>query len=112
MVDVAKTFTQATLRARLNTLLPTPGRANDTSIGPAPETLRFAGDKILSYPRRIPMRLSSGIRYPATTKAVDGGGGRGMRVVSVQEGVEAFKQCMGENQSGQFSSEEVLSAPE
>ncbi|KZP10775.1 hypothetical protein FIBSPDRAFT_872326 [Athelia psychrophila] len=79
--------------------------AKTTSIGPAPETLRFAGDKIPPYLRRIPMRLS-------TTKAVDGGGGRGMRVVSAQEGVEAFKQCMGETQSGQFSSEEVLSAPE
>ncbi|KZP15958.1 hypothetical protein FIBSPDRAFT_895333 [Athelia psychrophila] len=103
-------FTQATLRARLNTLLPTPGRPNDTSIGPAPETLRFVGDKILSYLRLIPMRLLSGIRYPATTKALDGGGGRGMRVVSAQEGVEAFKQCMGETQSGQSSSEEHVEA--
>ncbi|KZP16048.1 hypothetical protein FIBSPDRAFT_934897 [Athelia psychrophila] len=111
LANEAIKFTQATLRARLNTLLPTPGRPNDTSIGPALEPLRFAGDNILSYLRRIPMCLLSGIRYPATTKAVDGGGGRGMRVVSAHERIDdAFKQCMGETQSSQFSSGEHVEA--
>ncbi|KZP10782.1 hypothetical protein FIBSPDRAFT_872335, partial [Athelia psychrophila] len=37
-----------TLRARLNSLLPAPGRPNATFLGPAPETLRIAGDEVLS----------------------------------------------------------------
>ncbi|KZP16001.1 hypothetical protein FIBSPDRAFT_895358 [Athelia psychrophila] len=49
-------------------------------------------------------------RYPAMIKALHGGAGSGIQVVSAQEWVEAFKQCMGENQSGQFSSEEHVEA--
>ncbi|KZP15965.1 hypothetical protein FIBSPDRAFT_958320 [Athelia psychrophila] len=94
-------------------LLPTPGRPHGIFIGSAPETLRTAGTRYSPNLQQICMRLLSGVRYPVMMKALDGGSGRGIRVVSAQEGVEeALKRCAGETQSGRFPSQKALSGPE
>ncbi|KZP17462.1 carboxylase:pyruvate/acetyl-coa/propionyl-CoA [Athelia psychrophila] len=109
---------------------PTPGRPNVTFIGPAPETLRIAGDKMLSrnlaVAQGVPVARGThvksaadvrtfaegGVRYPVMIKALDGGGGRGIRVASSGADVEeAFKRCMGESPSGQLFAEKALSGP-
>ncbi|KZP24299.1 hypothetical protein FIBSPDRAFT_951342 [Athelia psychrophila] len=82
-------------------LLPTPGRPNDAFLGLAPETLRIAGDKRLQSTADLHAFGESGIGYPVMIKALDGGGGRGIRVVSAHEVVEeALKRCTGETWSG------------
>jgi acetyl/propionyl-CoA carboxylase alpha subunit len=88
-------------------------------IGPSPETLRIAGDKMrsrdlavsLDVPvapgvhvastddvRRFAQTLAAsgtGDGYPVMIKALDGGGGRGIRVVENADKVdEAFKRCV------------------
>ncbi|KZP15970.1 hypothetical protein FIBSPDRAFT_895339 [Athelia psychrophila] len=106
ITDIAKRFTQATLRARLNPLIPALGRPNDTSLGPTRQTLRIAGTRCSPNLQRI------------SVSGDDKGAGRGMRVVSTQEGsrrrsngsLDSFgiASCMGETQLGQFPSEKAL----
>ncbi|CAA7268513.1 unnamed protein product [Cyclocybe aegerita] len=100
-------------------------------IGPAPDTLRIASDKMLSRDLATSlnvniapgMRVSSashvrsfakaaGVGYPVMIKALDGGGGRGIRVVEWEEGVEeAFKRCLGESPSKQVFAEKAFTGP-
>ena len=50
--------------------------------------------------------------YPVMVKALDGGGGRGIRVVSKAEDVEeAYKRCLGESPSKQVFVEKALTGP-
>ncbi|KAF7975679.1 hypothetical protein HWV62_8781 [Athelia sp. TMB] len=107
----------------------TPG-PNITFVGPAPGTLRIAGDKMLSrelaVAQGVPVArgthvksaadvkafVNSGVGYPVMIKALDGGGGRGIRVVGAEDEVEsAFKRCLGESPSGQLFTEKALSGP-
>lgn len=97
-----------------------------TFIGPAQETLRIASDKMLSrdMATSLNVNVSPGTRvssatdvlafardagYPVMIKALDGGGGRGIRVVSKEEELEeAFKRCLGESPSKQVFAEKAL----
>jgi len=99
-----------------------------TFIGPSPDTLQIASDKMLSRELAISLnipvaagqRVSSadsvhsfanqpGVSYPVMIKALDGGGGRGIRVVAAEDGVEeAFKRCLGESPSRQVFVEKAL----
>lgn len=81
-----------------------------TFIGPSIDTLRTASDKILSRNLAISLgvNVAAGSRvhsnhdvhifakttgYPVMIKALDGGGGRGIRVVNTEADVdEAFKR--------------------
>jgi len=77
-------------------------------IGPAPETMRLLGDKIAARhkvseagvpvlpgsdgpvePGREAARLCAAIGYPVLVKAAAGGGGKGMRVVESEAGLDA-----------------------
>ncbi|KZP16032.1 hypothetical protein FIBSPDRAFT_934891 [Athelia psychrophila] len=110
IVDIAKRFTQAKLRARLNSLLPIPERLNVTFIGLAPETLRIARNNMLTK--------SAADIHVFVIKTLDGAGGCGTRVVSTQEGSRrrsngsldyfGIALCMGGTQLGQFPSEKAL----
>lgn len=84
-----------------------------TFIGPAVSTLRLAGDKVLSRDlvNSLGVPIAEGTRvfssedvrsfaalpqvdYPIMVKALDGGGGRGIRIVEDASSVdEAFKRC-------------------
>ncbi|KAF5350973.1 hypothetical protein D9756_008255 [Leucocoprinus leucothites] len=108
-----------------------------TFVGPTADTLRLAGDKVLSrdLAASLGVQVAPGIRvkssddvrsfasrsevhYPVMIKALDGGGGRGIRFVNEASGVEeAFKsqffdrRCMGESPSGQVFAEKALTGP-
>ncbi|KXN80936.1 Pyruvate carboxylase [Leucoagaricus sp. SymC.cos] len=102
--------------------------SNVTFIGPSSDALRLAGDKMLSRNLAVSLDvqvapgdrvLSSndvrsfaareGVGYPIMIKALDGGGGRGIRVVKdASEVDEAFKRCMGESPSRQVFAEKAL----
>ncbi|RXW22219.1 hypothetical protein EST38_g3634 [Candolleomyces aberdarensis] len=100
-----------------------------TFVGPSPDTLRIASDKMLSRELATALkvniapgrRVSSSqdvlafgqqVGYPVMIKALDGGGGRGIRVVSRAEEVdEAFKRCLGESPSKQVFVEKALTGP-
>lgn len=89
----------------------TGGPISITFIGPSPETLRISSDKILSreLATSLNVKVASGTRvssstdvhhfaqrigYPVMIKALDGGGGRGIRIVRAGDEVEeAFKRC-------------------
>ena len=95
-------------------------------IGPSPETLRIASDKMLSreLATSLNINISPGTRafsasdvlafaqnegFPVMIKALDGGGGRGIRIVLKPEDVEeAFKRCLGESPSRQVFAEKAL----
>ncbi|KDR68330.1 hypothetical protein GALMADRAFT_256949 [Galerina marginata CBS 339.88] len=103
-----------------------------TFIGPSPSTLRIASDKMLSreLASSLGVQIAPGMRvtsaanvhsfaagqvggekvgYPVMIKALDGGGGRGIRVVEDESGVEeAFKRCLGESPSKQLFVEKAL----
>lgn len=100
-----------------------------TFIGPSPHTLRVASDKMLSRElasslsvaispgRRVAssediLHFAANVPYPLMIKALDGGGGRGIRIVSTAEEVdEAFKRCLGESPSRQVFVEKALTGP-
>ncbi|EAU82890.2 carboxylase:pyruvate/acetyl-CoA/propionyl-CoA [Coprinopsis cinerea okayama7 len=98
-------------------------------IGPSKEALRLAGDKMLSreLSTSLGVQIAPGthvksaadvlgfgkeIGYPVMIKALDGGGGRGIRVVNSETEVEeAFKRCLGESPSKQVFAEKALTGP-
>ncbi|PPR04770.1 hypothetical protein CVT24_007086 [Panaeolus cyanescens] len=99
---------------------------NVVFIGPSPDVLRIASDKMLSrdLAGSLDVSIAPGVRvasaadvksfagthgYPVIIKALDGGGGRGIRVVEVETAVdEAFKRCLGESPSRQVFAEKAL----
>ncbi|TFK28522.1 carboxylase:pyruvate/acetyl-coa/propionyl-CoA [Coprinopsis marcescibilis] len=98
-------------------------------IGPSRDTLCLAGDKMLSRELVISLGIAvaPGRRvstaedvklfgaeagYPIMIKALDGGGGRGIRAVNLVEEVgESFKRCLGESPSRQVFVEKALTGP-
>ncbi|EER00112.1 conserved hypothetical protein [Perkinsus marinus ATCC 50983] len=94
------------------------GKAGVKFIGPSPSVLRAFGDKTaarnMAIRSEVPVSKGStgivkdvstcesevsrlGLRYPVVVKAVGGGGGRGMRVVSSSSGLKAaFERCTAE----------------
>ncbi|THV07137.1 carboxylase:pyruvate/acetyl-coa/propionyl-CoA [Dendrothele bispora CBS 962.96] len=100
--------------------------AGITFIGPSVETLRVASDKIKSreLATSLGVNIAPGNRvqivedviqfgesagYPVMIKALDGGGGRGIRIVERPESVQdAFKRCLGESPSQQLFVEKAL----
>ncbi|RDB30517.1 Pyruvate carboxylase [Hypsizygus marmoreus] len=98
-------------------------------IGPSPETLNIASDKLLSrdLAAKLGVTIAAGRRalssedvrafgrvegYPVMIKALDGGGGRGIRIVEAEEGIEeAFNRCLGESPSRQIFVEKALTGP-
>ncbi|PFH47292.1 hypothetical protein AMATHDRAFT_152507 [Amanita thiersii Skay4041] len=101
--------------------------ASLTFIGPSPTTLRMASDKLLSRQEAeaagIPVasgkhvsstrdihEFAQMVGYPVMIKALDGGGGRGIRLVDSPESIdEAYKRCLGESPSRQVFVEKSLS---
>ncbi|EKM76463.1 hypothetical protein AGABI1DRAFT_78556 [Agaricus bisporus var. burnettii JB137-S8] len=102
-----------------------------TFIGPSSDTLRLAGDKMLSRKLAacLDVQVAPGtsvvssdevrtfaarhdVGYPIMIKALDGGGGRGIRIVGSAEAVdEAVKRCKGESLSSQVFAEKALTGP-
>ncbi|KAF8906806.1 carboxylase:pyruvate/acetyl-coa/propionyl-CoA [Gymnopilus junonius] len=102
-------------------------------IGPSQSALRIASDKMLTRELgdSLGVRIAQGRRvtsvtdvltfaaeqgpgrgYPVIIKALDGGGGRGIRIVEDENGVgEAFKRCLGESPSKQVFVEKALTGP-
>ncbi|KAF9003295.1 hypothetical protein BDQ17DRAFT_1242359 [Cyathus striatus] len=98
-------------------------------IGPSSDVLRVASDKMLSRELAVSLgvpvapgrrvqtveKVKSFARdtgYPVIIKALDGGGGRGIRVVDKEDGIEkAFKRCLGESPSHQLFVEKALTGP-
>ncbi|KAF9554220.1 hypothetical protein CPC08DRAFT_753802 [Agrocybe pediades] len=112
-----------------NPALPLALDSSITYIGPSPSTLRIASDKMLSrdLADSLNVPIAPGRRvqssheardfarstgYPVIIKALDGGGGRGIRIVN-EEGLleEAFKRCIGESPSKQLFVEKALTGP-
>ncbi|KAF8639477.1 hypothetical protein AX17_001497 [Amanita inopinata Kibby_2008] len=97
-----------------------------TFIGPSPGTLRIASDKLLSrelatslgVPVAPGRQINSAtdvkdfaqtVGYPIMIKALDGGGGRGIRLVDLDENLdEAYKRCLGESPSRRVFVEKAL----
>ncbi|TFK37151.1 carboxylase:pyruvate/acetyl-coa/propionyl-CoA [Crucibulum laeve] len=100
-----------------------------TFIGPSHNTLRTASDKMLSHDlaTSLGVQVAPGTRvhsaedvcvfgrttsYPIMIKALDGGGGRGIRIVESEGGVnEAYSRCLGESPSKQVFAEKALTGP-
>ncbi|KAJ8087573.1 hypothetical protein PM082_006404 [Marasmius tenuissimus] len=103
--------------------------ANIVFIGPSPETLRITSDKMRSRELAISLNvpvapgkrvnsaedvieLARGVQFPVMIKALDGGGGRGIRICESESEVgEAFKRCLGESPSRQLFAEKALKGP-
>ncbi|KAG6900229.1 hypothetical protein C0993_001048 [Termitomyces sp. T159_Od127] len=95
-------------------------------IGPSVETLRISSDKLLSraLATSLAVKVAAGCDVsssedvhafacskglPVIIKALDGGGGRGIRLVnSLDEIEEAFKRCLGESPSRRVFVEQAL----
>ncbi|KAF5368225.1 hypothetical protein D9615_010529 [Tricholomella constricta] len=100
-----------------------------TFIGPSVETLRISSDKLLSrnLATSLGVKIATGtgvlstddvhafVRsegFPIMIKALDGGGGRGIRIVDSDKHVEeAFHRCLGESPSRQIFVEKALTGP-
>ncbi|TBU31410.1 hypothetical protein BD311DRAFT_656741 [Dichomitus squalens] len=117
---------------KLAALFSTPHPNESASIifvGPSVETLKIASDKMLSreLATSIGVPTAPGIRvssvadvhqfieklgpcpFPIILKALDGGGGRGIRLVNAAGDVEnAFQRCLGESPSKQIFAEQAL----
>ncbi|KAM5532153.1 hypothetical protein V8D89_014178 [Ganoderma adspersum] len=108
------------------------GTAVISFVGPSVETLKIASDKMLSrklasslgIPIAPGTRVSSVVDvhqfikqlaphpFPIIIKALDGGGGRGIRLVNVTEDVDnAFQRCLGESPSKQVFVERAFVGP-
>ncbi|KAL0572648.1 hypothetical protein V5O48_009306 [Marasmius crinis-equi] len=101
--------------------------ANITFVGPSPDTIRIASDKLLARELAtslgVPVApgkrvkspedvLALDVGFPVMIKALDGGGGRGIRICEGAEEVgEAFKRCLGESPSRQVFAEKALKGP-
>lgn len=99
-------------------------------IGPGPETLRQTGDKLrarkLAEECGVPVlpalarpvddvatlrRFSQSVGMPVMLKAVDGGGGRGIRLVHDEENLESeLRNAANESSSGQVFAEKAAVA--
>ncbi|KAG6897310.1 hypothetical protein C0992_002612 [Termitomyces sp. T32_za158] len=106
----------------LASALPTP----IVFIGPSVETLRISSDKLLSraLATSLAVKVAAGCAVssnedarafasvkglPVMIKALDAGGGRGIRLVnSLDEIEEAFKRCLGESPSRRIFVEQAL----
>ncbi|RDX54766.1 carboxylase:pyruvate/acetyl-coa/propionyl-CoA [Lentinus brumalis] len=103
-----------------------------TFVGPSVETLKIASDKMLSreLATSLGVSVAPGARvssvddvhqfvarsrshaYPIIIKALDGGGGRGIRIVnSANDVAAAFERCLGESPSKQIFVEKALVGP-
>ncbi|KAK7439776.1 hypothetical protein VKT23_017350 [Stygiomarasmius scandens] len=100
--------------------------AGITFIGPSAKTLRVASDKMKSRELAVSLgvnvapgnrirteedvfQFARSVGYPVMIKALDGGGGRGIRIVGDPEHVrDAFKRCLGESPSQQLFIEKAL----
>ncbi|GLB39033.1 putative biotin carboxylase C-terminal domain [Lyophyllum shimeji] len=98
-------------------------------VGPSVETLHISSDKLMSrdLASSLGVKIAPGTRvlssrdvydfsraegFPVMIKALDGGGGRGIRIVHSNEEIEeAFNRCMGESPSRQLFVEEALTGP-
>ncbi|KAG6831665.1 hypothetical protein H0H87_004451 [Tephrocybe sp. NHM501043] len=98
-------------------------------IGPSIDTLRIASDKLLSreLATSVAVKVAPGRRVssvddvhafarvyglPLMIKALDGGGGRGIRIVQKSDDIEeAFNRCLGESPSRQIFVEQALTGP-
>ncbi|KZP16041.1 hypothetical protein FIBSPDRAFT_68604 [Athelia psychrophila] len=90
---------------------PRTGRPNVTFLGPGRKLCASRGTRCSPNLQQINI-LWSEIRYPVMIRALGGGGGRGIRVVSAQEGVEEpLKRCMRETRLGYVPSEKAMSGP-
>ncbi|KAG6901430.1 hypothetical protein C0995_012105 [Termitomyces sp. Mi166 len=95
-------------------------------IGPSIETLRISSDKLLSraLATSLAVKVAAGgsvsstedVRafartkgFPVMIKALDGGGGRGIRLVNSSDEIgEAFQRCLGESPSRRVFVEQAL----
>ncbi|KAF8067702.1 carboxylase:pyruvate/acetyl-coa/propionyl-CoA [Lyophyllum atratum] len=98
-------------------------------VGPSIDTLRTSSDKLLSrnLATSLGIKIAAGTRvtsnhdvhafaraegFPVMIKALDGGGGRGIRIVESDNDIqEAFNRCIGESPSRQIFVEKALIGP-
>ncbi|KAK7038904.1 hypothetical protein VNI00_010538 [Paramarasmius palmivorus] len=103
--------------------------SNVVFIGPEPEVLRVASDKMSSRElavslyvpvapgRRVSspedaLKFSQEVGLPIMIKALDGGGGRGIRICDKEDEIgDSFKRCLGESPSRQLFAEKALTGP-
>ncbi|KAI0336719.1 hypothetical protein GY45DRAFT_1365679 [Cubamyces sp. BRFM 1775] len=104
-----------------------------TFVGPSVDTLEIASDKMrsrsLATSQGVPVapgvhvssaedvrRFIDGLgtsAFPVIIKALDGGGGRGIRLVYAHEEIEdAFRRCVGESASHQVFAEKAFIGPD
>ncbi|KZP17445.1 hypothetical protein FIBSPDRAFT_894200 [Athelia psychrophila] len=102
---------------------PTPGRPHITFIAPLPKlclllTIRYSSATSPLHPAGTHAKSAAdvqafdegGVRYSPMIETLDGGGGRGIQVVSTEEGFEeASKRCVYESPSNQLFAEKTLS---
>ncbi|KAG6831427.1 hypothetical protein H0H92_010640 [Tricholoma furcatifolium] len=134
IVDLAQRFKCTHLHPGYGFLSESPALASALPpsivfIGPSIDTLRISSDKLLSrdLATSLGVRVASGRRVssiedvhtflraeglPVMIKALDGGGGRGIRIVrGIEEVEEAFNRCLGESPSRQIFVEKALTGP-
>ncbi|KAI0827163.1 hypothetical protein BC628DRAFT_1409940 [Trametes gibbosa] len=98
-------------------------------VGPSVETLEIASDKMrsreLAINHGVPVALGTHVSsaedvyafvqtngLPVVIKALDGGGGRGIRLVHTEDEINnAFQRCTGESASGSVFVEKALVGP-
>ncbi|KAI0765275.1 hypothetical protein C8Q74DRAFT_1205439 [Fomes fomentarius] len=102
-------------------------------VGPSVETLNIASDKMLSRDLAVSLGVpvapgssvasvtdirqfiaTSGCNaFPIVLKALDGGGGRGIRLVNQLDQIEdAYERCLGESPSRRIFAEKALVGPD
>ncbi|KAG5638760.1 hypothetical protein H0H81_010382 [Sphagnurus paluster] len=134
MVDIAQRFKCTHLHPGYGFLSESPSLAQALPesvvfVGPSVETLRVASDKLLSrnLATSLGVKIAPGTRalssdkvrafvrfedFPVIIKALDGGGGRGIRIVESEKDIEeAFNRCMGESLSHRIFVEKAFIGP-